>query len=101
MGGSRMDGDDDNRHGSQGGGGCVPTMYHHSHDFWGSKLSKTSKSYYIKFHKYLLKLEFKREKEMLIEMVANMISWSLGNQLSLDQLYVYHMSLLLLLLFFN
>lgn len=33
MGGSRMDGDDDNRHGSQGGGGCVPTMYHHSHDF--------------------------------------------------------------------
>ncbi|CAK9322755.1 unnamed protein product [Citrullus colocynthis] len=32
MGGSRMDGDDDNRHGSQGGG-CVPTMYHHSHDF--------------------------------------------------------------------
>lgn len=32
MGGSRVDGEDDNRHGSQGGG-CIPTMYHHSHDF--------------------------------------------------------------------
>ena len=31
MGGSRVDGEEDNRHGSQGG--CVPTMYHHSHDF--------------------------------------------------------------------
>ncbi|KAK4272470.1 hypothetical protein QN277_021024 [Acacia crassicarpa] len=34
---SRLDGDDDchrdpmNRHGSQGGGGCDPTMYHHHH----------------------------------------------------------------------